>query len=163
MSATSLLRAPVASLSSSCCDIVPTATPSCTVQKRGPVPRRRFQKGTFVKKPNGSMFSMYYTDAVGPDGSAVTKQVKQFLGNLAQISERAARREHVQIMERISQQRGNLRPVPKGQTFADAVKKRRSDACVALELPALGDVKEDQYAKRIAGAVKATALTMVAM
>jgi hypothetical protein len=99
MSATSLLRAPVASLSSSCCDIVPTATPSCTVQKRGPVPRRRFQKGTFVKKPNGSMFSMYYTDAVGPDGSAVTKQVKQFLGNLAQISERAARREHAQIME----------------------------------------------------------------
>jgi hypothetical protein len=39
----------------------------------------------------------------------------------------------------------------------------KHDACVALELPALGDVKEDQYAKRIAGAVKATALTMVAM
>jgi hypothetical protein len=126
MSATSLLRAPVASLSSSCCDIVPTATPSCTVQKRGPVPRRRFQKGTFVKNPNVSVFSMYYTDAVGPDGSAVTKQVKQFLGNLAQISERAARREHAQIMERINQQRGSLRPVPKGQTFADAVKKWRS-------------------------------------
>ena len=111
------------SLPSSSCDIVSTATPSSTVQKRGLVARRRFQKGTFVKKPNGSMFSMYYTDAVGPDGLAVTKQVKQFLGNLAQISQRAARREHALIMERINQQRGSLRPVPKGQTFADAVKK----------------------------------------
>ena len=72
------------------------------------------------------MFSMYYTDAVGPDGLAVTKQVKKFLGNLAQISERAARREHALIMERVNQERGSLRPVPKGQTFADAVKTWRS-------------------------------------
>jgi integrase len=72
------------------------------------------------------MFNMHYIDAVGPDGLAVTKQVKKFLGNLAQISERAARREHALIMERVNQERGSLRPVPRGQTFADAVKKWRS-------------------------------------
>src|SRR5271167_3289918 len=105
---------------------VGTATPSTTSQKRGPVARRRFQKGTFVKKKNGSMFSMYYTDVVGPDGSATTKQVKKFLDNLAEISERAARREHALIMERVNQERGSLKPVPKGQTFTDAVKRWRS-------------------------------------
>jgi hypothetical protein len=68
------------------------------------------------------MFSMYYADAVGPDGLTVTKQVKQFLGNLSQMSERAARREHANIMEKVNQQRGSLKPVLKGQTFADAVK-----------------------------------------
>jgi hypothetical protein len=64
------------------CGTLLSATPSTTVRKRGPVARRRFQKGSFVKEPNGSMFSMFYTDAVGPDGLTVTKQVKQFLGNL---------------------------------------------------------------------------------
>ena len=88
--------------------------------------RRRFQKGTFIKKANGSMFSMFYADAVAPDGTATTKQVKKFLGNLSQISERTARREHALIMERVNQERGSLKPVPKGQTFADAVNRWRS-------------------------------------
>ena len=90
------------------------------------VPRRRFQQGSFVKLKNGGMYSMHYVDAVGPDGSATTKQVKQFIGNLSQMSERAARREHANIMERVNRERGSLKPVLKGQTFADAVKKWRS-------------------------------------
>jgi Phage integrase, N-terminal SAM-like domain len=68
---------------------------------------------------------MFYTDAVDSNGSATTKQVKKFLGNLGQISERTARREHALIMERVNQERGSLKPVPKGQTFADAVKRWR--------------------------------------
>jgi hypothetical protein len=34
------------------------------------------------------MFSMYYTDVVASNGTVTTKQVKKFLGNLSQISER---------------------------------------------------------------------------
>lgn len=102
-----------------------TATPSPT-GKRGPVARRRFQKGSFIKERNGGMYSMHYVDVVGPDGATATKQVKRFLGNLNQMSERAARREHALIMEKVNQARGSIAPIQKGQTFADAVEKWRS-------------------------------------
>lgn len=90
------------------------------------MPRRRFQKGTFVKEKNGGMYSSHYIDSVGSDGSVCTKQVKRFLGNLQTTSERAARREHDRIMQEVNFQRGSIAPAPKGQTFADAVNKWRS-------------------------------------
>ncbi len=101
------------------------ATPH-TIGLRGPVPRRRFQRGSFIKEPNGGMYSMHYIDAVGPDGSIVSKQVKRFLGNLSQMSERAARAEHAKLMVDVNLKRGSVRPVPKGQTLADAVTKWRA-------------------------------------
>ena len=101
------------------------ATP-LTTGRRGPVPRRRFQKGSFVvEKKNGGMYSMHYVDVERPDGTPATKQVKRFLGNLSQMSERAARREHARIMEEVNQSRGSVMPIVKGQTFADAVNKWR--------------------------------------
>jgi len=90
------------------------------------VPRRRFQKGSFVIEKNGGMYSSHYVDAVGSDGLPYTKQVKQFIGNLSQMSERAARREHSRIMEAVNLKRGSIAPIPKGQSFADAVSKWRS-------------------------------------
>ena len=101
-----------------------SATPT-PIGKRGKVPRRRFQKGSFVIEKSGGMYSMHYVDAERPDGTTATKQVKRFLGNLSQMSERAARREHARIMEQINQSRGSVMPVIKGQTFADAVDKWR--------------------------------------
>ena len=68
---------------------------------------------------------MHYVDAERPDGTRATKQVKRFLGNLSQMSERAARREHARIMEEVNQSRGSVMPIVKGQTFADAVNKWR--------------------------------------
>jgi len=62
------------------------------------VPRRRFQRGTFVKEANGGFYSMHYIDVERPAGSLATKQVKRFIGNLNQMSERAARSEHARIM-----------------------------------------------------------------
>jgi len=103
-----------------------TATLQNTGLKRGPVPRRRFQKGSFVIEKNGGMYSSHYVDAVGSDGLPYTKQVKQFIGNLSQMSERAARREHSRIMEAVNLKRGSIAPIPKGQSFADAVSKWRS-------------------------------------
>ena len=53
------------------------------------MPRRRFQKGTFIKVKDGGMYSMHYIDVVSPDGTATTKQKKQFIGNIRDMSERA--------------------------------------------------------------------------
>ena len=75
---------------------------------------------------NGGFYSQFYIDAVGPDGATVTKQVKKFLGNISQMSERAARREHARIMEDVNFKRGSIAPAPKGRTFADAVNNWRS-------------------------------------
>jgi integrase len=71
------------------------------------------------------MFSMHYVDFQRPDGTTGTKQVKRFLGNLKQMSERAARHEHARIMEEVNQTRGSVMPVVKGQAFTDAVSKWR--------------------------------------
>jgi integrase len=100
------------------------ATPPNT-GRRGPVPRRRFQKGSFVIEKNGGMYSMHYVDVERPDGATATKQVKRFIGSLNQMSERAGRREHVRIMEEINRSRGSVMPIVKGQTFADAVNRWR--------------------------------------
>ena len=75
---------------------------------------------------NGGFYSQFYIDAVGPDGATVTKQVKKFLGNISQMSERAARREHARIMDDVNFKRGSIAPAPKGRTFADAVNNWRS-------------------------------------
>ena len=89
------------------------------------MPRRRFQKGTFIKVKDGGMYSMHYIDVVAPDGTTTTKQKKQFIGNIRDMSERAARREHALIMEKVNLDRGSVAPVVKGQTFEDAVAKWR--------------------------------------
>src|SRR4029077_28472 len=88
--------------------------------RRGPVPRRRFQKGAFIKVKDGGMYSMHYIDVVSPDGTTATKQRKQFIGNIRDMSERAARREHALIMEKVNLDRGSVAPVVKGQSFEDA-------------------------------------------
>jgi integrase len=95
------------------------ATPPSTGE-RGPVARRRFQKGCFVTEAGG-FYSMFYVD----DAQGKTKRVKKFIGNLDQMSERAARRAHDQILQNVNQKRGSLAPVFKGQTFQDAVNNWR--------------------------------------
>jgi len=71
------------------------------------------------------MYSMHYIDVEQSDGSLTTKQVKRFLGNLSQMSERAARSEHARILAEVNLKRGSVRPAPKGQMFADAVNRWR--------------------------------------
>ena len=98
----------------------PSATPS-PIGKRGPVARRRFQRGSFIKEVNGGMYSVHYIDVEQPDGSLATKQVKRFMGNLSYMSERAARQAHAKTMEEVNHKRGNVAPVRRGQTLGDAV------------------------------------------
>jgi integrase len=91
------------------------------VNQRGPVPRRRFQKGCFVKEKDGRYYSMFYADVDGK-----TKLVKKYVGNSREISERAARRQHALTMEDVNRFRGSSAPVLKGTTFQDAVDKWRA-------------------------------------
>jgi hypothetical protein len=95
--------------------ITSTATPLSTGRKRGPVAKRRFQKGCFVTEPDGRMYSMFYMD----DASGQSKRVKQFLGKSGQMSERAALREHARIMEDVNRRRGSVAPAYRSQSFAE--------------------------------------------
>jgi integrase len=90
-------------------------------RQRGPVVRRRFQKGCFVKEKDGRYYSLFYADVDGK-----TKLVKKFVGHSRDISERAARRQHASTMEKVNHDRGSSAPILKGQTFQDAVNKWRS-------------------------------------
>jgi integrase len=89
--------------------------------ERGTVPRRRFQKGCIVREKDGRYYSIFYVDAPGG-----TKQVKKFIGNSLEISERAARREHALTMEEVNRLRGSSAPLIKGQTFQDAINRWRT-------------------------------------
>jgi integrase len=60
------------------------------------------------------MYSMFYVDEGGR-----SQRIKQFIGRVGDMSERAARREHARIMEDINRRRGSVAPAFKGQTFAD--------------------------------------------
>src|SRR5713226_458157 len=60
--------------------IIPLATPSIAGTKRGIVPKRRFQKGTFVKR-GGNWIGMWRVDTLQPDGTLKREQRSQtFLG-----------------------------------------------------------------------------------
>jgi len=65
------------------------------------------------------MFSVYYEDVQKPDGTLTTRRVRHLIGNLASMSERAARREHDRTMREINRKRGSVAPAIKGQTFRD--------------------------------------------
>ena len=65
---------------------------------------------------------MFYVDADGK-----SKRVKQFIGKLGQMSERAARREHARIMDDVNRRRGSVAPAYRGQTFAEVTELWRRD------------------------------------
>jgi integrase len=72
------------------------------------------------------MYSLYYEDVKGPDGSPKSRRVRHFIGNLNSMSERAGRREHDRIMHEVNEKRGSVAPAVKGRTFDDAVSAWRS-------------------------------------
>ena len=91
-----------------------------TGRKRGPVPKRRFQKGSFQMQ-NGRAYTLFYEDVERPDGTITTQRARHLIGDLSIMSERAARREHDLFMAEVNRRRGSV-PVPiKGGTFRDAV------------------------------------------
>src|SRR5215470_1126057 len=83
-----------------------TATPLKRGPK-GPVPKRRFQEGTF-RKENEHYYSFFYRDRKMADGS--TRSVKERFdhGKVGQISELSARREHDRLRQTINRERGSV-------------------------------------------------------
>src|SRR5258707_6548936 len=109
------------------------ATSLSTGQKRGPVAKRRFQKGCLQIK-NGTAYTFYYADTERADGTLETRRVRHFIGRIAAdgMSERAALREHVRIMHDVNLKRGSVAPTIHGKTFLNAVDAWRRAIAPAL-------------------------------
>src|SRR5215813_13345939 len=107
--------------------ILPTATPSIAGTKRGPVPKRRFQKGTFVKR-RGNWVGMWRVDTMQPDGTTRREQRNQtFLG----LSERAARAKFQPILDAVNALKHATPPVPKtSDNLAKAISEWRKNAAM---------------------------------
>lgn len=87
------------------------ATPSSTGTKGiHIVPKRRFQKGTFVKR-TGNWVGMWRVDVMQRDSTINREQrSKTFVG----LSERAARAAFQPILDRVNAANGATPPVPEG-------------------------------------------------
>jgi integrase len=97
---------------------VSLATPSFTGTKGTRiVPKRRFQKGTFVKR-NGHWVGMWRVDVLQSDGTIKREQrSKTFVG----LSERAARAAFQPILDSVNAANGATPPVPKRTATLSAV------------------------------------------
>ena len=97
---------------------VPLATPSFTGTKGTRiVPKRRFQRGTFVKR-NGQWIGMWRVDVLQPDGTIKREQrSKTFVG----LSERAARAAFQPILDSVNVANRATPPVPKRTAALRAV------------------------------------------
>jgi len=102
-----------------------------TGRKRGPVPKRRYQKGSFQVQ-NGRAYTLYYKDVEEPSGTITTERARHLIGDLSVMSERAARREHDLFMAAINRRRGCVPAPIRGETFQDAVNAWNKDVAPAL-------------------------------
>lgn len=94
------------------------ATPSFTGTKGTRiVPKRRFQKGTFVKR-NGHWVGMWRVDVLQPDGTIKREQRSK---TLVGLSERAARAAFQPILDSVNAVSGATPPVPKRTASLSAV------------------------------------------
>ena len=106
------------------------ATPSVAGTKRGIVPKRRFQKGTFVKRGE-NWVGMWRVDTLQPDGTVRREQrSRTFVG----LSERAARAVFQPILDVVNAANQATPPVPKtSDTVSKAVAEWREHAAGSLK------------------------------
>jgi len=114
------VAAPDSSPHNSPCASLNAATPSVAGTKRGIVPKRRFQKGTFVKRGE-NWVGMWRVDTLQPDGTIKREQrSRTFVG----LSERAARAAFQPILDAVNAANHATPPVPK---TSDTVQKAVAD------------------------------------
>lgn len=115
--------------SSACASLI-VATPSIAGTKRGPVPKRRFQKGTFIKRGD-NWVGMWRIDVLQPDGTTKREQRSQtFVG----LSERAARATFQPILDAVNAANQATPPVPKTSDKVErAVHEWREHAAASLK------------------------------
>lgn len=109
--------------------IIPGATPLST-GKRGIVPKRRFQTGTFVKRGD-NWVGMWRIDVTQADGTFKREQrSKTFVG----LSERAARAAFQPILDAVNKASGAVAPVPKSATTLNRlIEEWREQIAVTLK------------------------------
>ena len=132
-------------------DSLAVATPpqSSGPKKRGPVAKRRFQKGRF-EIVNGVAYTLYYEDVVQPDGSTESRRARHTLGRIGKdaISERSAWKEHSDFMQAVNLKRGWIAPAKTGQTFEDMVNRWRKDVAPHLS-PSTVRQRESHFRQHI--------------
>jgi integrase len=101
--------------------------------RKGPVPKRRYQEGTF-RKENGRYYSLFYRDREMPDGSTKSIFTRFSLGRVGDISELSARREHDRLRNQINRERGSVPTAPKGETFKDVALAYMNDVAPHLSI-----------------------------
>jgi integrase len=111
---------------------VPLATPSSTDTKGiHIVPKRRFQKGTFVKR-NGNWVGMWRVDVLQPDGTIKREQRSK---TFVDLSERAARAAFQPILDSVNAVSGATPPVPKrAGTLNSIIREWREQVAGTLKL-----------------------------
>lgn len=95
--------------------ILSNATPPFAGRK-GPVPKRRYQEGTF-RKENGHYYSFFYRDRKEPDGTTRSVFERINLGQVGKVSELQARRAHDRLRQQVNRERGSVPTASKGETF----------------------------------------------
>ena len=136
-------------------DSLPDPTPNCTVLLATPsftgtkgtriVPKRRFQKGTFVKR-NAHWVGMWRVDVLQPDGTIKREQrSKAFVG----LSERAARAAFQPILDSVNAASGATPPVPKRTATLDRVIREWREQVAATLKPSTRKTAESHLRRHI--------------
>jgi hypothetical protein len=105
--------------------ILPTATHEGTGRKRDPVPKRRFQKGTFVKRGD-NWVGMWRVDTLQPDGTTKREQRSRTFTGLSELFQ--------PILDAVNAANHATPPVPKtSDTVATAVSEWREHVAETLK------------------------------
>jgi integrase len=113
--------------------ITDATPPTAGLRKRGPVAKRRFQKGRF-EIVNNVAYSLFYEDVAQPNGLTLSRRARRTIGRVGNngMSRRSALREHNAFMEAVNLKRGSVAPAAVGQTFQDITDKWRADVAPNL-------------------------------
>jgi integrase len=90
------------------------------------VAKRRYQEG-LLKKEKGHFYSFFYRDRQMPDGSTRSVFTRIHLGQVGEISDLSARREHDRLRQLIHRERGSVPTAPRGETFEEVAKTYMKD------------------------------------
>lgn len=101
--------------------------------RKGPVPKRRYQEGLF-KKENGHYYSFFYRDRAMPDGTTRSVFSRIHLGEVGEVSELSARREHDRLRQLVNRERGSVPTAPQGESFGEVAKTYMNDVAPQLSI-----------------------------
>lgn len=109
----------------------PAVTPSPMSTGATPVPRRRFQRGSLVRKSE-RWYGVYREDVLQSDGTFKREQRWEALGLVSEQSKRAAWRQFQPFLDRVNEAAVRT-PAKSGLTLSEFVEEWRRDVAVNLK------------------------------